>query len=539
MQTLELLDWISIGIYFTVLAGIVFWVIKSKKNNTEDYFLAGKNVGWFVVGASIFASNIGSEHVVGLAGAGASDKLPMLIYEVHAWIVLILGWVFLPFYKRAGVFTMPEFLEKRFDSRMRWILSLFSIVAYVLTKISVTIYAGGIVVSAILGIDFWTGAIASVILTGSYTVLGGMRAVVYTETLQALVLVAGASVLTYIGLDRVGGWESMKTTVTPEYLNMWRPASNPDFPWPYLFISSTIVGIWYWCTDQYIVQRTLTAKNIKEGRRGTIFGALMKLLPVFLFLIPGVIALTLKMRGELEWESADQAFPVLMSNLLPAGLRGLVSAGLLAALMSSLASVFNSVSTLFTVDVYKKLKPKTPEKKLVQTGQLATVVVVIIGIFWIPIMANISGVLYEYLQSVQTYIAPPIAAVFITGIMHKRINAQGAYVTLISGFIIGFGRIFLEIISDSLNPGSFLHTFGTMNYLAFGSWFFLLCVLLITVVSLATEEPKPEKVLNLTFGTVSSEEKKITRASFDWKDVSISIFVILVVVFVMLWFNGN
>lgn len=539
MQTLELLDWISIGIYFTVLAGIVFWVIKSKKNNTEDYFLAGKNVGWFVVGASIFASNIGSEHVVGLAGAGASDKLPMLIYEVHAWIVLILGWVFLPFYKRAGVFTMPEFLEKRFDSRMRWILSLFSIVAYVLTKISVTIYAGGIVVSAILGIDFWTGAIASVILTGSYTVLGGMRAVVYTETLQALVLVAGASVLTYIGLDRVGGWESMKTTVTPEYLNMWRPASNPDFPWPYLFISSTIVGIWYWCTDQYIVQRTLTAKNIKEGRRGTIFGALMKLLPVFLFLIPGVIALTLKMRGELEWESADQAFPVLMSNLLPAGLRGLVSAGLLAALMSSLASVFNSVSTLFTVDVYKKLKPKTPEKKLVQTGQLATVVVVIIGIFWIPIMANISGVLYEYLQSVQTYIAPPIAAVFITGIMHKRINAQGAYVTLISGFIIGFGRIFLEIISDSLNPGSFLHTFGTMNYLAFGSWFFLLCVLLITVVSLATEEPKPEKVLNLTFGTVSSEEKKITRTSFDWKDVSISIFVILVVVFVMLWFNGN
>ena len=539
MQTLALLDWISIGIYFSILAGIVIWVIKSKKNNTEDYFLAGRNVGWFVVGASIFASNIGSEHVVGLAGAGASDKLPMLIYEVHAWIVLILGWVFLPFYQRAEVFTMPEFLEKRFDSRMRWILSVFSIVAYVLTKISVTIYAGGIVVSALLGIDFWTGAIATVILTGIYTVLGGMRAVVYTETLQAVVLVAGAAVLTYIGLDRVGGWERMKATVTPEYLNMWRPASDPDFPWPSLFISSTIVGIWYWCTDQYIVQRTLTAKNIKEGRRGTIFGALMKLLPVFLFLIPGVIALTLKMRGELEWESADQAFPVLMSNLLPAGLRGLVAAGLLAALMSSLASVFNSVSTLFTVDIYKKLKPETPEKKLVQTGQIATIVVVIIGIFWIPIMSNISGVLYEYLQSVQTYIAPPIAAVFIMGIMHKRINAQGAYVTLISGFIIGFGRIFLEIMSDSLNPGSFLHTVGTMNYLTFGSWFFLLCVLLITAVSLATEEPTPEQVSNLTIGTVSLEEKKITKASFDWKDVSISIFVVLVVIFVMLWFNGR
>ena len=539
MQTLESLDWISIAVYLTLLAGIAIWVIKNKKNNTEDYFLAGRNVGWFVVGASIFASNIGYEHVVGLAGAGASDKLPMLIYEIHAWIVLILGWVFLPFYQRAGVFTMPEFLEKRFDSRLRWILSVFSIVAYVLTKISVTIYAGGIVVSALLGIDFWTGAIATVILTGLYTVLGGMRAVVYTETLQALVLIVGAGVLTYIGLDRVGGWESMKATVTPEYLNMWRPATDPDFPWPSLFISSTIVGIWYWCTDQYIVQRTLTAKNIKEGRRGTIFGALMKLLPVFLFLIPGVIALTLKMRGELHWDSPDEAFPVLMSNLLPAGLRGLVAAGLLAALMSSLASVFNSVSTLFTVDIYKKLRPETPEKKLVQTGQIATLVVVLIGILWIPIISNISGVLYEYLQSVQTYIAPPIAAVFVMGIAHKRINAQGAYITLIAGFIIGFGRIFLEIMSDSFTPGSILFNLGTMNYLTFGAWFFLFCILTLIGVSLATEKQADEKVVNLTFGTITAEEKKISRATFDWKDISISIFVVVIVVFIMIWFNGK
>ena len=539
MQTLELLDWISIAIYFTILGVIAIWVIRVKKENTEDYFLAGRNVGWFVVGASIFASNIGSEHVVGLAGAGASDRLPLLIYEVHAWIVLILGWVFLPFYQRAGVFTMPEFLEKRFDSRLRWILSVFSIVAYVLTKISVTIYAGGVVVSALLGIDFWTGAIATVLLTGLYTIFGGMRAVVYTETLQALVLITGAAVLTYIGLDRVGGWESMKTTVTPEYLNMWRSASDPNFPWPSLFISSTIVGIWYWCTDQYIVQRTLTARNIKEGRRGTIFGALMKLLPVFLFLIPGVIALTLKMRGELYWENADEAFPVLMSNLLPAGLRGLVAAGLLAALMSSLASVFNSVSTLFTVDIYKKLRPNTNEKKLVQTGQVATFVVVIIGILWIPIMNNISGVLYEYLQSVQTYIAPPIAAVFIMGIIHRRINAHGAYVTLILGFIIGFGRIFLEITSDSLRPGSFLYFLGTLNYLSFGVWFFIFCVLTIIIISLSTPQQPAEKVLNLTFGTVTTKEKNISKSTYDWKDIIVSIFVVLVVVFVLVWFNGK
>ena len=539
MQTLDTFDWVAISLYFLVLLGIALWVIRKKENNTEDYFLAGRNVGWFVVGASIFASNIGSEHVVGLAGAGAGDRLPMLIYEIQAWVVLILGWVFLPFYARAGVFTMPEFLEKRFDARARWILSVFSIVAYVLTKISVTIYAGGIVVSALLGIDFWTGAIATVVLTGIYTVLGGMRAVVYTETLQAIILVVGAAALTFIGLDHVGGWESMKETVTPEYLNMWRSASDPDFPWPSLLIASTITGIWYWCTDQYIVQRALTAKNIKEGRRGTIFGALLKLLPVFLFLIPGVIALTLKMRGELDWDSPDQAFPVLMSNLLPSGLRGLVAAGLLAALMSSLASVFNSCSTLFTVDIYKKLRPNTPEKKLVRTGQIATVIVVIIGIVWIPIMANISGVLYEYLQSVQSYIAPPITAVFLLGIFHKRINSQGAFVTMVVGFIMGALRIILELVKDSLDPDSFWFLLGDMNFLSFAAWFFLFCIILILVVSYATAPPSDEKLKNLTYATISDEERKKNKSSYNWKDIVISLVIIAIVIYVMIWFNGN
>ena len=539
MKTLDTLDWITISMYFLVLLGIAVWVIRRKKENTEDYFLAGRNVGWFVVGASIFASNIGSEHVVGLAGTGASNKLPLLIYEIHAWIVLMLGWLFLPFYARAGVFTMPEFLEKRFDARSRWILSVFSIVAYVLTKISVTIYAGGVVVSALLGIDFWTGAIATVVLTGIYTVLGGMRAVVYTEALQAIILVVGAATLTIIGLDHVGGWNSMRETVTPEYLNMWRSLSDPDYPWLPLVITSTIVGIWYWCTDQYIVQRALTASSLKEGRRGTIFGALLKLMPVFLFLIPGVIALTLKMRGELEWDTPDQAFPVLMSNLLPSGLRGLVAAGLLAALMSSLASVFNSCSTLFTVDIYKKLRPNTPEKKLVRTGQIATGIVVLIGIVWIPIMANISGVLYEYLQSVQSYIAPPIAAVFLLGIFYKRINGQGAFMTLIAGFIIGALRIGLELAKDALEVGSIWHTLGSTNFLTFAAWFFLFCVMLILVVSWLTPAPAPEKVANLTFGTLSPAAKAQNKNSYNWKDITISIVIIAIVIGIMIWFNGK
>lgn len=539
MKALDTFDWVAISLYFLVLAGIVVWVIRKKQSNTEDYFLAGRNVGWFVVGASIFASNIGSEHVVGLAGAGAGDKLPMLIYEIQAWVVLILGWVFLPFYARSGVFTMPEFLEKRFDARSRWVLSVFSIIAYVLTKISVTIYAGGIVVSALLGINFWTGALSTVILTGIYTVLGGMRAVVYTETLQAIILVIGAAALTFIGLGEVGGWASMTETVSPEYLNMWRSASDPDFPWPALLITSTIVGIWYWCTDQYIVQRALTARNIKEGRRGTIFGALLKLLPVFLFLIPGIIALTLKMRGELHWDSADEAFPVLMSNLLPSGLRGLVAAGLLAALMSSLASVFNSCSTLFTVDIYKKLRPNTPEKKLVRTGQVATVIIVIIGIIWIPIMANISGVLYEYLQKVQSYIAPPITAVFLLGIFYKRINAHGAFVTLVFGFIVGALRIILELFKDSLDPNGFLFLVGDINFLTFAAWFFLFCVVLITVVSFLTSVPSKIKTDNLTFQTISEEEKQNNKNSYNWIDILVSILVVALVVGVMIFFNGK
>ncbi|RED97919.1 sodium:solute symporter [Marinoscillum furvescens] len=539
MKSLDTLDWVFISIYFIILFGVAIWVIFRKNNNTEDYFLAGRNVGWFVVGASIFASNIGSEHVVGLAGAGAGNKIPMLIYEIHAWVVLLLGWVFLPFYARSGVFTMPEFLEKRFSAKSRWFLSVVSLVAYILTKISVTIYAGGVVVASLLGINFWVGALSTVVLTGLYTVFGGMRAVVYTETLQAIVLVFGAAALTFIGLNEVGGWAEMQSTLGKEYFNMWRPATDPDFPWPSLVITSSIVGIWYWCTDQYIVQRTLTAKNLKEGRRGAIWGAFLKLLPVFLFLVPGIVALTLKTQGKLHWDTPDQAFPVLMSNLLPSGLRGLVAAGLLAALMSSLASVFNSCSTLFTVDIYKKLRPDTSEKKLVNIGRVATLVVVVLGILWIPIMQNISGVLYEYLQSVQAYIAPPIAAVFLLGIFYKRINAHGAYATLVVGFIVGGLRIVLEVLSDSFAPGSFLHTMGTMNFLTFGAWFFLFCVILAVGVSFATAPQTKEQLAGMTYGTLSDEDKASNKTSYNWKDIVVSVIVVAIVISIMIFFNGK
>lgn len=538
MQGFTTLDWVVIGIYFLLIAALAAWVMTRRQQNTEDYFLAGRNIGWFVVGASIFASNIGSEHVVGLAGAGAGGKIPMLIYELHAWLVITLGWIFLPFYIRSGVFTMPEFLERRFDSRTRWFLSVFSLIAYVLTKISVTVYAGGIVISSILNIDFWFGALLTVILTGVYTILGGMRAVVYTEALQTMVLVIGAGTLTYIGLDSVGGWDGMRASLEPGYLNMWRPATDPDFPWPSLVITSTVVGIWYWCTDQYIVQRVLAAKNIKEGRRGTIFGGLLKLLPVFLFLIPGVVALALKNKGELSWDSPDQAFSALLMNKMPAGLRGLVAAGLMAALMSSLASVFNSCSTLFTVDVYKKLKPETPEKELLRIGRIATALVVLLGIAWIPIMQNISGVLYEYLQSVQSYIAPPITAVFLLGIFYKRINNKGALVTLVVGMIAAFIRIGLELAIDSFEPGTMLHTLGSANFLSFAAWFFLFCVILCLITSWLTPAPQDAQIQGLTFGTLSAEQRLANRNSYNFWDIAFSLLVIGLVAYVMISFTG-
>ena len=532
------LDWIVIAAYFLVIGLLALWVMRRKNENTEDYFLAGRNMGWFVVGASIFASNIGSEHIVGLAGAGADGKIPMLIYEIQAWLVLALGWVFLPFYMRSGVFTMPEFLEKRFNSQTRWFLSIFSLVAYVLTKVSVTVYAGGMVISSIFNIEFWYGALLTVVLTGVYTVLGGMRAVVYTEALQTIILVIGAATLTIVGLNSVGGLDGLTAELEPGFFNMWRSASDPEFPWPGLLVTSTIVGFWYWCTDQYIVQRVLVARNITQGRRGAIFGGFLKLLPVFLFLIPGVIALALKNRGELDFAESDQAFAALLMYKMPVGLRGLIAAGLLAALMSSLASVFNSCSTLFTVDIYKKLRPNTPEKELLTIGRIATGIVVVLGILWIPVMAKISGVLYQYLQSVQAYIAPPIAAVFLLGVFHKRINSQGALTTLIFGLIVAGLRIIAELMADSMEPGSLLHLFAASNFLNFAAWFFLVCVLLCVAVSMATPAPAESTVKGLTFATVTEEQKAANRNSYNVWDIVFSVLILAVVAYVMMTFTG-
>jgi len=536
MEIFQTVDYIIIALYFVVLFGVALWVILQKHKNTEDYFLAGRNIGWFVIGASIFASNIGSEHVVGLAGTGFKSGMPMAHFELHAWIVLLLGWVFLPFYARSGVFTMPEFLERRFSPKARWFLSIVSLVGYVLTKVSVTIYAGGIVITTLFNIEFWYGALITVVLTGVYTIFGGMKAVVYTEAVQTVILIAGSVAVTFIGLDKIGGWENLKTVAGSDHFNMWRPMTDPDFPWTGLLFGGTIVGVWYWCTDQYIVQRVLAAKNIQVGRRGAIFGAFLKLLPVFIFLIPGVIAYALAQTGQLKVDSSDQAFAAIMSQILPPGLKGLVAAGLLAALMSSLASTFNSCSTLFTIDVYQKLYPNTPEKKLINVGRLATGIIVMLGIAWIPIMQNISGVLYEYLQSVQSYIAPPITATFLLGLFWKRINKQGAMATLVGGFALGMSRLVAELNKESLT--GFLHTWATINFLHFCILLFVICVVICITVSLLTPKPPEAQLVGLTYGTLTAEQKAANRASYGWVEIIASVLVLAIVIGVLAYFTG-
>jgi SSS family solute:Na+ symporter len=531
------LDWIVLGGYMLVLLGIAWWVISKKNETSEEYFLAGRNIGWFVIGASIFASNIGSEHVVGLAGTGAESGVPLAHYELHAWIVLLLGWFFLPFYMRSNAFTMPEFLEKRFDGRSRWFLSIFSIAGYVLTKVSVTIYAGGIVVANLLNISFLSGAIVTVIVTGIYTVLGGMRAVVYTEAFQTVLILVGSSLITILGLQEIGGWSELRATVGSEHFNMWKPASDPQFPWTGLLFGGTIVGIWYWCTDQYIVQRTLAAKNIQVGRRGAIFGAFLKLAPIFIFLIPGIIAYGLKKKGLLSYDKSDEVFPAMVKHLLPAGLKGLVAGGLMAALMSSLASVFNSASTLFTVDIFKRLYPDTAEKKLVRIGKIATGFIVLLGMLWIPVMQKIGGgVLYQYLQNVQAYIAPPITAVFVIGILWKRMNGQAAIATLFYGLISATLRIVLELMKDSLS--GFPLSFATINFSHFAIFNFLVCAAVAIVVSLATAPPNELQLAGLTISTLSPEQRQANRDSYSKVDVAISLLLAVIVISILIYFRG-
>src|SRR5881296_2891762 len=477
MSNLHAFDVMFIAVYFIILFGIAWWAALREKNVSSDYFLASRDVGWFAVGASLFASNIGSEHLVGLAGSGAASGLAVGHFEwLACLILLLLGWLFVPFYLKSGVYTMPEFLEKRYNSAARTYFTWVSVIGYVLTKISVTLYAGGVVIRAVTGWNFYTAAIVLIVVTGLYTIFGGLRAVVYTEVLQAIVLILGSVTLMAIGLSRVGGFSGLEAKVPAGFFSMWKPSNHPDFPWTGIVFGAPILGIWYWCTDQHIVQRVLAAKNIKEARTGTIFAGYLKILPVFIFVLPGIVAVALF--PELR-NSPDAAYPTLVTRLLPAGIKGLVLAGMLAALMSSLASAFNACSTLLTWDVYRKLRPAASEQRLVAVGRATTVILVGLGLLWIPFMKYISPQIYIYLQSVQAYIAPPIAACFLLGVLYPRLNGPGAVAALVTGLVLGAARLVLELEKARLASGTIWFWFASVNFLHFAVLLFVLCTAIL------------------------------------------------------------
>ncbi len=549
---MTILDWIVLGIFFLGLVAIAIWAAKQKQETSADYFLAGRDATWLAIGASIFASNIGSEHLVGLAGAGASSGMAMAHWEMHGWLILILGWVFVPFYARSKIFTIPEFLEKRYNKESRSFLSIISLVSYVLTKVAVTVYAGGIVfkevfgIESIFGIDFfWIGAVGLVVLTGIYTTLGGMRAVLYTSVLQTPVLLIGSIAVLIIGLIKAGGWSQVMEICRAvpvnadgdTMVNLIRSARDPEYPWTGVILGSAIIGFWYWCTDQYIVQRVLSARDQKHARRGTIFGAYLKLTPVFIFLIPGMIAFALAQQGIIHLPSSDSAFAVLVKELLPMGFKGLVVGGLLAALMSSLASLFNSSATLFTVDFYKKFKPQASEKELVRVGRIATATVVILGILWIPVMKGLGKVLYAYLQDVQSLLAPGIAAVFLLGVSSKKITSKAGITGLVTGFVLGMFRLGLRIFQESINPGSIIYKiFIAPNWLHYEIALFFLVIILMIVVSMFTPKPDPAAIRGLYFGSATPEEKAITRASWNKWDVIHTVIILSVIVAFYIYF---
>ena len=585
--TLTAIDWFAIACYFGVLLIVAWRAITKEKETAADYFLAGRNLSWWIIGASIFASNIGSEHIVGLAGSGAKDGVAMAHYELHAWCLLVLAWVFVPFYARSLVFTMPEFLERRFSPHSRYVLSIVSLITFVVSKIAVGIFAGGVVFGTLLPElhlslgslevnSFWIGSILVIALTGLYTALGGMRAVAYNDAVQVIVLIGGSALLTFYGLNKLGGWGELRHICGSDMFNLWKPLIpagmegtwapvkeptriawyfNTNFPWVGMAICAPVIGLWYWCTDQYIVQRALGAPNETVARRGSIFAAFLKLFPVYLFIIPGLICFALAKSGKVPGlaevydpatghatAASQGAFPLLVQYLLPPGLRGIVVAGLLSALMGSLAGVFNACSTLFTVDIYQKIRPEASQAQIVRMGRIATVVMVLVAMAWIPVVQGAQG-LYGYLQAVQGYLAPPIFVVFFFGVFWKRLNAQGCLWAMIIGFIVGVFRMLVDtptsLFTDwHYKEGSFLWIVNNINFQYFSILITLISAVVMVVVSYLTAAPDYEKIKGLTFATSTDEHREKSRLSWDARDIASSAFVLACIIGAYLYFRG-
>ncbi|XP_040211727.1 sodium/glucose cotransporter 2 isoform X1 [Rana temporaria] len=532
--------------YFVVIIGVGLWSMRRANRGTVGgYFLAGRSMSWFPVGASLFASNIGSGHFVGLAGTGAASGIAVAGFEWNAlFVVLLMGWIFVPVYLTAEVVTMPEYLKKRFGGeRIQIYLSVLSLAMYIFTKISVDMFSGAIFIQVALGWNIYLSVIALLVITTIYTVTGGLAALMYTDTVQTFVIIGGACVLAGYAFSEVGGYNALMEkymNATPsdlgnislacasprsDALHLLRDAKDGDLPWPAVIVGLTIVATWYWCSDQVIIQRCLAARSLKHVKLGCILCGYLKILPMFLMVMPGMISRVLytKEVACVVPEECQEfcgtpigcsniAYPKLVVKLMPTGLRGLMLAVMLAALMSSLASIFNSSSTLFTIDVWKKLRPRAAERELILVGRVWTVCLVAFSIAWIPVVqAAQGGQLFDYIQSVASFLAPPIAAVFFLALFVKRVNEAGAFWGLIGGLFLGLCRMVPEFAFGSGScsaPSSCPALICGVHYLYFAIILFFCSAVLILAVSYCTPPIPDQQLYRLVFSLRHSQEPR-------------------------------
>lgn len=573
-KSLHVADWVIIAVYFLGCLVVGLWS-KFRKTRLSDetaetYFLAGRSMMWWAVGPSLFASNIGSEHFVGLAGSGAATGIGVVSYEWQAcWILLLLGWVFVPIYLRSRVFTMPEFLQKRFQSQwIRTYLTAVALISYVFTKTSVDIYAGSVFLYEAVGWNVYISAACILAITAVYTLLGGLTAVIYTDVLQCTIMILGAIVLAILSFVKVGGydalWEGYGSAVgksvligaqtmvanstnstmvngtmgngtmgntnhtsgleacfklTPEWGHMFRPIDDPDYPWLGLWTTLPIMGVWYWCTDQVIVQRVIGAKTNVQAKAGSILAGFLKILPIFIMVMPGMIARVLfpdsiacpdpesclKHCGN-EWGCTNNAYPKLVLNVLPVGLVGLMMAVMMAALMSSLSSAFNSSSTIFTVDVWLRFRPQAGEREQLIVGRIVVVLLVIVSICWLPIIQGSAGTqLFVYIQTIQSYLAPPITMVFGLGILWTGLTSAGALSGLLIGFVLGMAKFIAGNVyttpkcgDEDNRPG-----FAKMHFMFYAIIIFVVSGTVMVVVSFFTKKVPLNELGGLTWKTIA------------------------------------
>jgi SSS family solute:Na+ symporter len=548
----EWLDWVILAVGVLGVVWAVYHSIQKDKKkmkgaDSQDY-LFGKGEPWYIIGAAIFAANIGSEHLVGLAGTGAKDGVGMAHWEMQGWMILILGWLFVPFYqllnnKMGKIITMPDFLKFRYTNRTGSWLSIITLIAYVLTKVSVTAFTGGIFFEYLLGLPFWWGAIGLIAITAVFTVFGGMKGVMTLSAIQTPILIIGSFLVLFLGLAALGGgsiaegWSNMMDYCGQlhdgygtTHMFHWEEGDPmyQEYPGFVVFIGASIIGFWYWCTDQHIVQRVLgqtkgeaNSEVMKRARRGTIAAGYFKLLPVFMFLIPGMIAAALAENGQFNLDNTDAAFAGMVKQVLPMGIKGIVTIGFICALVASLAAFFNSCATLFTEDFYKPMKKGKSEAHYVLVGRIATVVVVLLGLAWMPVMMSMDT-LYSYLQGIQSLLAPAMVAVFTLGIFSKKITPKAGEWGLIGGFVIGMLRLITNVITDSgkaVMDGGFWDStawFWQTNWLVFECWLLVFIVLLMVVVSCFTPKPSKAQVEAITF---TPEYWKEIKSSWGFWDI--------------------